>query len=117
VRDVLFVEDMLTLLDAQMSQLSSLRGEVFNVGGGASNAISLREATSAMQEISSRSTSVSQSDKVRLGDVVLYFTDNRRVSQQFGWEPRTDLRAGFTRIFEWIRQNELELRTVYAPSA
>jgi CDP-paratose 2-epimerase len=117
VRDVLFVEDMLALLDVQMSQLSSLRGEVFNVGGGASNAISLREATSAMQEISSRSTSVTQSDKVRQGDVVLYFTDNRKVSQHFGWQPRTDLRAGFTRIFEWIRQNEIELRTGYAPSA
>src|SRR5215469_3561488 len=65
VRDVLFVEDMLALLELQMSQLSTLRGEVFNVGGGGANAISLREATCAMQEISSRSTQVIQSDKVR----------------------------------------------------
>jgi CDP-paratose 2-epimerase len=117
VRDVLFVEDMLSLLDLQLSQLSSFRGEVFNVGGGASNAISLREATCAMQEISSRSTNVTQSDKVRQGDVALYFTDNRKAWQRFAWKPQTDLRAGFTRIFEWIRENEAELRPRYVPSS
>ena len=116
VRDILFVEDMLALLDLQITRLSTFRGEVFNVGGGAANAISLREATLAMQEISSRSTSVTQSDKARQGDIALYFTDNRKASHHFGWQPVTDLRAGFTRIFEWIRRNEAELRTRYVPS-
>ena len=107
MRDVLFVEDMLSLLDLQLSQLSSFRGEVFNIGGGASNAISLREATCAMQEISSRSTNVTQSDKVRQGDVALYFTDNRKAWSSVSlWRPQTDLRASYTRIFEWIRENE-----------
>ncbi len=117
MRDVLFVEDMLSLLDLQLSQLSSFRGEVFNIGGGASNAISLREATCAMQEISSRSTNVTQSDKVRQGDVALYFTDNRKAWQRFAWRPQTDLRASYTRIFEWIRENEAELRPRYVPSS
>lgn len=117
VRDILFVEDMLALLDLQMTRLSTFRGEVFNVGGGATKAISLREATSAMQEISSRSTSVTLSDTARQGDVALYFTDNRKVTQHFSWQPQTDLREGFSRIFEWIRQNEAELRTRYLPSA
>jgi CDP-paratose 2-epimerase len=117
VRDVLFVEDMLTLLDLQMTRLSTFRGEVFNVGGGAANAISLREATCAMQEISSRSTVVTQSDEARRGDVVLYITDNRKAARHFAWQPQTDLRTGFRRIFEWIRQNEDELRVRYASSA
>ena len=117
VRDILFVEDMLSLLDLQLARLSTFRGDVFNVGGGAANAISLREATCAMQEISSRSTSVTQSVDARQGDVGLYFTDNRKASRHFGWQPQTDLRGGFTRIFEWIRQNEAELRTRYDPSA
>ena len=46
-----------------------------------------------MQEISSRSTNVTQSDKVRQGDVALYFTDNRKAWQHFAWKPQTDLRA------------------------
>jgi CDP-paratose 2-epimerase len=115
VRDILFVEDMLSLLDQQLSQFATFRGEVFNLGGGAANAISLCEATKSMQEISSRSTSVTQSDQARQGDVVLYWTDNRKAARKFAWTPRTDLRTGFARIFGWIRENEAELRSRYSP--
>jgi CDP-paratose 2-epimerase len=113
VRDVLFVEDMLSVLDLQIAQLSRFRGEVFNLGGGLANTISLREATQSMQEISARSTSISVSDQARKGDIVLYWTDNRKASQQIGWKPKTDLRTGFQRIFDWIRENEKELRERY----
>jgi CDP-paratose 2-epimerase len=115
VRDILFVEDVLSLLDLQISKLSSFRGEVFNVGGGAANSISLREATTSMEEISSRSTSITQSDKARKGDIVLYWTDNRKALNALGWQPSTDLPTGFKRIFDWIRKNEAELLTRYSP--
>ena len=115
VRDVLFVEDMLSLLDMQIARITRFRGEVFNLGGGTGNAISLQEATKSMREISSRSTSITVSDQPRRGDIALYWTDNRKATLQLGWKPQTDLRAGFQRIFEWIRQNETELRARYAP--
>jgi UDP-glucose 4-epimerase len=70
-----------------------------------------------MQEISSRSTSIIQSEKIRQGDIALYFTDNRKALKHFGWQPQIDLRAGFIRIFEWIRENESELRARYALSS
>ncbi len=114
VRDILFVEDMLSLLELQLSNLANFRGEVFNLGGGAANAVSLCEATKFMQQLSSRSTPIAQSEKARQGDIVLYWTDNRKATQKFGWQPRTDLRTGFTRIFDWIRENEKELRERYA---
>lgn len=113
VRDVLFIEDMLSVLDLQLSSISSFRGDVFNLGGGASNAISLCEATRCMQEISGRSTSVTYSDKARKGDVVLYWTDNRKASQRLGWQPKVDLHTGFTKIFDWISKNEAELGARY----
>ena len=113
VRDVLFVEDMLELLDLQIKKIANFRGEVFNLGGGAVNSISLREATSAMQEISSRTSPITVSDKARQDDIVLYWTDNRKAAQQLEWKPKTDLRTGFVRIFDWIRENEAELRSRY----
>ncbi len=116
VRDVLFVEDMLCLLDLEISQLDHFRGEVFNLGGGPANAISLCEATKSMQEISSRSTAISHSDQARQGDIALYWTDNRKAAGKLNWQPRTDLRTGFTRIFDWIRKNEDLLRERYVTS-
>ena len=113
VRDVLFVEDMLGLLDLQIDQIARFRGEVFNLGGGVANSISLREATTAMQEISSRTAPIAQIDKARQGDIMLYWTDYRKAALQLSWKPKTDLFAGFTRIFDWIRENEKELHERY----
>ena len=113
VRDVLFVEDMLALLDIQIGQIEKLRGDVFNLGGGAANATSLCEAARAMQEICSRTTPVTLSEEARKGDIVLYWTDNRKALQRLGWHPATDLRRGYSQIFEWIRENEAELRSRY----
>lgn len=115
VRDVLFVEDMLSLLDRQLAQLSSFRGEVFNIGGGQANAISLREATKCMQEISSRSTPITISDQPRKGDIAVYWTDNRKALEKLGWKPQANLHTGFLRIFDWIHEKEAELRSRYAP--
>lgn len=111
MRDVLSVEDMLGLLDLQIKQIAKFRGEVFNLGGGAANSVSLREATTAMQKISSRTAPVTQTDKARQGDIALYWTDNRKAAEQLGWKPKTDLRTGFVHIFDWIRENEAELRS------
>jgi len=113
VRDVLFIPDMLQLVDAQLGRIDQFRGEVFNAGGGAGNSISLSEATRMMQEMTSRTTPVTDSEEVRKGDIVLYWTDNRKAENQLGWKPRTDLRAGFDSIFQWIRENEAELRLRY----
>ena len=107
---------MLELLDRQIQQIARFRGEVFNVGGGRENSISLREATQCMLEISSRSTSIREEESPRQGDIALYWTDNRKASRELGWQPRTDLRSGITRIFEWIRKNEPELRSRYLPN-
>ena len=113
VRDILFVEDMLELLDIEIGRIGEFRGDVFNLGGGQANSISLCEATQAMEEMSSRATSVNHSDQARKGDIVLYWTDNRKALNKLGWQPRTDLRAGFKQIFDWIRENESELCTRY----
>jgi CDP-paratose 2-epimerase len=115
VRDVLFVEDMLALLDLQIKHIAQFRGDVFNLGGGAENSVSLCEATKTMQELSSRSTSITHANQARKGDIVLYWTDNRKAAQQLGWKPKISLQAGFTTIFRWIRENEAELRSRYCP--
>lgn len=113
VRDVLFVEDMLDLLDRQLEDISKFRGEVFNVGGGKANSISLVEATKSMQDISSRSTKITQTEQPRQGDIVLYYTDHRKITERLRWTPRVPLHSGFAQIFEWIRANEKELRERY----
>jgi len=45
VRDILFLEDVCALVELQISQMERFRGDIFNLGGGAANSLSLREGT------------------------------------------------------------------------
>jgi CDP-paratose 2-epimerase len=114
VRDILFFDDVWSLVQIQMSQMSQFRGEVFNLGGGAANSLSLLEATSLIEKRLGRSIPIPYEETTRRADIALYYTDNRKAERTLGWKPAVILEKGFDRIFDWIRNNEAELRARYA---
>jgi CDP-paratose 2-epimerase len=69
VRDLLHVEDLCELLDAQLTRFDALAGQTFNVGGGAGCSLSLLEATRLCQEITGRTVLVRSVPETRPADV------------------------------------------------
>ncbi len=116
VRDILFVEDVCRLVDFELNEISRFRGEVFNVGGGMANSLSLVEATQFFEREFGRSMPISVEDVPRRADLSIYCTDNRKAERDFGWKPHEGLTEGLSRILEWIRNNEAELRARYSPA-
>jgi CDP-paratose 2-epimerase len=114
VRDVLFMDDVLRLVKLQMDRISHCRGEVFNLGGGVANSLSLLEATRLVESKLGRSMPIPYEDAPRAADIALYYTDNRKAARVLGWQPQITLQQGFNAIFDWIRKNEAELRARYA---
>ncbi len=117
VRDILFLDDVCRLVDMEISQIGSLRGGVCNVGGGSANTLSLVEATQLLENRLGRSIAVSQIDKARKADTVIYATDNRNVERVLGWKPRVSVTEGMDSILAWIRKNEQELSKRYGSGA
>jgi CDP-paratose 2-epimerase len=113
VRDVLFLDDVCDLVDVQMGQMSRFRGDIFNLGGGAANSLSLREGTQLLESKLGHGTNITVEDTVRKGDLPIYFTDNRKGMNQLKWQPRVSLDQGFDKILAWIRANEDLLRKRY----
>ncbi len=116
VRDILFIEDVCRLVDLQMARIGEFRGEVFNVGGGAANSLSLREATQQLELRIGRSTTITLEDAPRTADIGIYITDNRKVAREFGWKPEMSIDAGLDSILNWIQKNESILRARYLPA-
>ena len=114
VRDVLFLEDVWSLVQLQIEQIDRFHGDIFNLGGGAANSLSLREATHLLEQKLGHGTSITVEDSLRKGDLPIYFTDNRKGTKQLGWAPRVTLDQGFDEILAWIRVNEDALRKRYA---
>lgn len=87
VRDVLHARDAFDLIRRSLDGLGSRRGEVFNAGGGLANSVSLQEMTGLCQAATGRETPIGSVAETRPGDIPWYVTDNRTVTETFGWRP------------------------------
>jgi CDP-paratose 2-epimerase len=115
VRDFLHVDDFCDLVLRQAEQFSLYQGRRFNVGGGVSCSISLRELTALCAEVTGRTVPIGSEPATRKADVPIYITDCARVSAVEGWTPKRDARSTLRDILEWIQTHERDLRPLLVP--
>lgn len=112
VRDLLHVDDLLKLVDYELEHFVELDGEVLNVGGGASNSLSLLETTQLCQAITGKSTQIQSVAEERPGDIPIFITDSSKVTQKTGWYPIMSPEATLEDIYRWLSENEAILSSV-----
>jgi CDP-paratose 2-epimerase len=113
VRDLLHVEDLLRLIDYQLENFAEFDGEVFNVGGGLSNSLSLVETTDLCQKIVGKSIPIHPVLEERAGDIPIFITDSSRVMERTGWQPLIGPEAALQDIYDWIVANEIVLSSIF----
>ena len=88
VRDVLHVEDLLDLLELQLSAPERWDGVTVNVGGGRSASLSLLETTAICGELTGRRIEIAAVPENRPGDIPIYISDCGRLSSLSDWRPK-----------------------------
>jgi CDP-paratose 2-epimerase len=112
VRDLLFIDDLIQLIDYQLANFADLNGEIFNVGGGLQTSLSLLETTQICQAITGQPISIQSIAEERQDDVPIFITDSTKVMQRTGWHPTTNPTQTLQRIYEWLRDHEADLRSI-----
>jgi CDP-paratose 2-epimerase len=81
-------------------------GEAYNLGGGRDNSISILEAFSLIEEISSKRMSYEYVDQNRKGDHICYISDLSKMRSHYPkWDITKNLRTTFEEIHEaWLRR-------------
>jgi CDP-paratose 2-epimerase len=115
VRDVLWVDDLVRALREAVRRIDAVAGEVFNVGGGPANAVSVAEVIARLGEITGVEVPVARADW-RPGDQRIYVSDPRKAERLLGWRPETPWRAGLSRLVEWLEGAELDAVPAAAPA-
>lgn len=113
VRDILAVSDVCLLLDKQIQNLASYRGDIFNAGGGVENSISLLELTTLCSNITDNKLDISVNLEDRYADVKLYITDNAKVSNEFKWHPSISVENLAEDVFNWAQENPNQIRRIF----
>jgi len=106
VRDLLYVYDLLDAYDAAVQNIDKVKGQVFNVGGGAENVLSVwAEFGPMLEKLLGRPLPVGRGDW-RPGDQKVFVADIRKAGQVLGWKPKYSVEKGIGELFEWVSTNK-----------
>jgi CDP-paratose 2-epimerase len=99
VRDVLCVHDLVRAFECARRNLQVTFGQVYNIGGGAGNAVSLLELIDRIEHLTGYRLEY-ETESRRPGDQLVYLTDSSKLFQHTGWKPEIDL----NRTLELLKQ-------------
>jgi len=111
-RDVLHVRDLFRLVKWQIANLGLLKGQIYNVGGGLDNTVSLSELTDLCSKITGNNIEIGSSLENRPGDLPIYVTDNRKITNFSGWKPEINVETLLKEVHEWFLTDELSLKSI-----
>lgn len=105
VRDLLFIDDLLDCYEGALTAIETTSGQIYNVGGGASNALSiwwqLRPMLAAALGGELHPPTFAD---WRLGDQRVFIADVAKAKRDFGWSPTTSPTEGLRALVEWFDQ-------------
>ena len=115
VRDVVFIEDIYSLVEKQLQAATNGRsaGGVYNVGGGIHNTLSPREHFENIITAGLQPFVRDYTGEQRRSDHVIYISDIRKVQEEFNWSPNTDINTGFEECLRWVRENSTKLKQIF----
>jgi CDP-paratose 2-epimerase len=106
IRDVLHVFDLLDAYDAAVDRIDRVRGQVYNLGGGAANTLSIwTEFGPLLERLLGRPIPVRRGDW-RPGDQKVFVADIRKAERELGWKPHLGVEQGIASLFAWVSQNK-----------
>lgn len=106
VRDVLFVDDLLDAYDAAVEKIDLAAGQVYNIGGGAENVMSVWvEFGPLLEKLLGKEIPVARGDW-RPGDQKVFYADIRKAERELGWKPKIRVERGVEMLFEWVMGNQ-----------
>jgi CDP-paratose 2-epimerase len=111
VRDVLFIDDLVDAYERAAERIDVTAGQVYNIGGGPSNVISLIDLLDYLGEREGHPIPHAVADW-RPGDQRVYISDISRAERGFGWRPRVGWRSGLERLYDWVAENQELFRGV-----
>src|SRR6266403_2409287 len=102
VRDLLYVDDLIELMLRTLANIEQTAGQVYNVGGGPANTISVwAELQDPLQRILGKLPPVDYG-QFRPGDQKVYVSDIRKAQQHLDWAPRVGVMEGLRQMVEQL---------------
>ncbi len=104
VRDVLFIDDLVDIFELAIENADKVSGEVFNIGGGPDNQLSLLQLLEHIERRSGSYPQISFADW-RPGDQRVFISGIEKAKSLLGWSPQIDTSTGIEKLYGWVSDN------------
>lgn len=101
VRDVLHADDMIRLYLSAAEHINDARGQVFNIGGGIGNSLSLLELFAFLEKELDIKMNYTRLPP-RESDQKVFVADIGKATRILGWMPNVDKETGIRKMIEWV---------------
>jgi CDP-paratose 2-epimerase len=101
VRDVLHGQDMVSLYFATAARMDRAAGNVFNIGGGIGNSLSLLELFDLLSDRVGGNL-VYDRLPARESDQRVFVADLAKAHSILDWSPKVSAAEGISRMFDWV---------------
>ena len=106
VRDILHVHDLIQAYDLAVEKIDVARGQVYNLGGGPSNVMSIwSEFGPRLEKLLGKKIEVGRGDW-RPGDQRVFYANVSKAKNEMGWEPTISVEQGVNMLYEWVQANK-----------
>ena len=102
VRDVLWIGDLIRAYQAAAERIDTVAGEIYNIGGGPDNTMSIwAEFGPLLEKSAGRAIPVTY-EAWRPGDQAVYIGDIRKAKRELNWVPTVSVEEGVRRLWQWV---------------
>jgi CDP-paratose 2-epimerase len=105
VRDLLHAEDMKRLYRNAITHIDQVQGQVFNIGGGLENSLSLLELFNLLHELLGIKFSIKKLE-ARPSDQRVFVANITKAFRLLEWQPEVDAKSGVARMISWVKETK-----------
>ena len=106
VRDIIHIDDVCEIILLQISKLNKINNDVFNIGGGPKNTISLRDLTNISQRITKNRIKIGAIKRTSIFDIPYYVSNNNKIKKIYNWSPKRNIDQIIKDIYKWLTKNK-----------
>ena len=106
VRDMLFIDDLMDAYDAATARIDKIAGQVYNIGGGTRNTISVWvEFAPMLEKLLGKPIPFTRGDW-RPGDQRVCEYNISKAMRELDWEPKIGVPEGVEKLYRWVETNQ-----------
>jgi len=109
VRDVLHIDDLVSLINLQIKKLNKIYNKKICVGGSKKSNTSLKNLSSICQKITGNKLKYTKIKKTSIYDIPYFITDNTLANKIYKWRPKKNIIDIVKDNYKWLMKNKTKL--------